>query len=54
MVIITGGGYADIRKMKIVSVYNVDGWQRDLTPMNVGRALHACGAYLRCGKKVIV
>ena len=54
MVIITGGGYADIRKMKIVSVYNVDGWQRDLTPMNVGRRMHACSSYVKGGKKVFV
>ena len=35
-----------------VSVYNDDGWQRDLAPLNQNRLDHACGSYVNGGKKV--
>ena len=50
-VIITGGTAAEVRQ--IVSVYSDAGWQKDLAPMNVGRALHACSFYVSGGKKVV-
>ena len=50
-VIISGGTDKDVRQ--IVSVYSEAGWQKDLAPMNVGRALHACGFYVSGGKKVV-
>ena len=46
VIIITGG------LGNTVSVYNEAGWQRDLTPLNVGRGGHACGSYINGGKKV--
>ena len=49
-VIITGGWDASVRR--IVSVYNEAGWKKDLTPMKVGRALHACGSYVKGAKEV--
>ena len=47
-VIITGG----MDHRKLVSVYSEAGWQRDLTSLNQGRKLHACGSYVNGGKKV--
>ena len=49
-IIITGGFPTAVRK--IVSVYNEEGWQRDLAPLNEGRAIHACSDYKAGGKKV--
>ena len=51
-VIITGGGGTEDVRQK-VSVYSDAGWKKDLAPMNVGRALHACGFYVSGGKKVV-
>ena len=47
-IIITGG----MDHRKLVSVYNEAGWQRDLTQLNQGRKLHACGSYFNGGEKV--
>jgi len=40
-VILTGG----LETRNIVSVYNDDGWVRDLAPLKTGRYWHACGHY---------
>ena len=47
-IIITGG----MDNRNLVSVYNEAGWQRDLTQLNQGRKLHACGSYYNGGEKV--
>ena len=47
-IIITGG----MDHRELVSVYNEAGWQRDLTQLNQGRKLHACGSYFNGGEKV--
>ena len=39
--ILTGGFYT----LNTVSVYNAEGWQRDLPPLNTGRRNHACSSY---------
>ena len=46
--IITGGWYT----LNKVSVYSEAGWQRDLASLNQGRMDHACGSYVKGGKKV--
>ena len=51
-VIIITGGMGNEQQNKRVSVYNEAGWQRDLTPLNEGRQVHACGSYINGGKKV--
>ena len=48
--LIITGGYDPLTTA--VSVYNDDGWQRDLAPLNQGRRNHACGSYVNGGKKV--
>ena len=40
--VIVGGRYTP----KTVSVYNMDGWVRDLPNLNQGRTNLACGHYL--------
>ena len=40
-VVVAGGLYTKTT----VSVYNDDGWQEDLEPLNQGRWGHACGHY---------
>ena len=40
-VIVTGG----ISAMTTVSVYNDDGWVKDLAPLKSGRYGHSCGHY---------
>ena len=40
-VIITGGTLTPYT----VSVYNVEGWQEDLPPLNTGRYYHACSSF---------
>ena len=40
-VIITGGESTK----NTVSVYNVEGWQEDLPPLNTGRYHHACSSF---------
>lgn len=45
-VMITGG----YNNMNTVSVYSVEGWQRDLPPLKTGRRLHACSSY-RLGER---
>ena len=47
-VIITGGEYT----LNIVSVYTVEGWQKDLPPLNNRRYYHACSRYLSDERKV--
>ena len=47
-VIITGG----YNNLKTVSVYNVQGWQEDLAPLNTGRRDHACSSYWLDGRRV--
>ena len=47
-VIVTGGVYTDTT----VSVYSVEGWQRDLPPLNTGRRDHACSSYLSDERRV--
>ena len=47
-IIITGGWPGE----RTVSVYSEDGWQRDLTSLNTARKSHACGSYVKAGKKV--
>ena len=39
--ILTGGFYT----LNTVSIYNAEGWQRDLPPLNTGRRNHACSSY---------
>ena len=39
--IITGGYYSP----STVSVYNIQGWIRNLANLNQGRHYHACGVY---------
>ena len=41
IVVITGG----FRHKTEVSVYNIDGWIKDLPHLNIGRQYHACAAY---------
>ena len=40
-VIITGG----VDTLSTVSLYNINGWIRDLPSLNTGRFVHACGQY---------
>ena len=40
-IIVTGGQYTN----KIVSVYNDDGWVKDLPTLKIGRFYHTCGHY---------
>ena len=40
-VMVTGGSST----LTTVSVYNVQGWQNDLSPLNTGRRDHACSSY---------
>ena len=47
-VIITGGEDT----MKTVSVYSVEGWQRNLPSLNTGRRDHACSSYWSGERKV--
>ena len=47
-VIITGGW----ETMTKASVYNEDGWQRDLPSFSEGRRHHACSSFLSSGKRV--
>ena len=47
-VIITGG----YETRTTVSVYTVEGWQRDLPPLNTGRYGHACSSYWSDQKRV--
>ena len=47
-VVITGG----VKTRDKVSVYNVQGWQEDLPPLNTGREQHACTSYVSGGKRV--
>ena len=55
-VIITGGFYRDGADnpavLNTVSVYNVEGWQEDLPPLNTGRCDHACSSFWSEGRKV--
>ena len=48
-VIIVGGFPA----LKTVSVYSEAGWQLDLTPLNQGRRLHACGSFRNRGGEMV-
>ena len=41
-VIITGGSYYE----ETVSVYGLEGWIKDLPPLNVGRKDHACTSFI--------
>ena len=47
-VIITGGTLTPYT----VSVYNVEGWQEDLPPLNTGRYRHACTSFWSDERKV--
>ena len=48
--IITGGWDT----MTKATVYNEDGWQRDLPSFSEGRRHHACSSFLNKEKKVII
>ena len=45
-VIITGGEYSP----KIVSVYNKNGWQRDMPSLENNRLSHACTSFVQSGR----
>ena len=47
-VIITGGHFT----LNTVSMYDVEGWQKDLPPLNTGRERHACTSYWSEERKV--
>ena len=49
-VIITGG----LNNLNTVSIYNVEGWQQDLPPLNTGRYDHACTSYWSDERRVRV
>ena len=53
-VILTGNrnNYNFPETTSIVSVYNKNGWVRDLAPMNQGRYGHGCTSFVSGGKKV--
>ena len=38
--------------MKVVSVYNENGWQRDLPSLLLGRANHGCTSFVSGSKRV--
>ena len=38
--------------MKVVSVYNENGWQRDLPSLLLGRANHGCTSFVSGNKRV--
>ena len=48
-VIITGGADlgASVPNWKRVTRYDIEGFVEDMPPLNIGRAGHGCGAYLR-------
>ena len=46
--IVTGGRFTRYT----VSVYNVEGWQEDLPPLNTDRRSHACSSYLSGERRV--
>ena len=52
-VIITGGN-GGISTQNTVSVYNIEGWQQDLPPLNTGRYDHACSSYMSDERRVRV
>ena len=43
--VITGGGGYPSSVSRTVSVYNINGWVRDLVSFNTERSYHACGQY---------
>ena len=47
-VVITGGN----PDTDTVSVYSLQGWQHDLSPLNIGRRHHACSSFTSSGDKV--
>merc|ERR1711971_1040605 len=49
-VIVTGG----VDTKNTVSVYNVEGWQEDLPPLNNGRSRHACSSYWSGERRVFL
>ena len=52
-VIITGGSpTVDYFNSSLVHVYGLDGWQKDLPPMNRGRQNHACTSFTLAEKRV--
>ena len=52
-VVITGGAPTlDYFNSSHVHVYGLDGFQKDLQPMNIGRMSHACTSFTSAGKKV--
>ena len=48
-VIITGGVDEGMTatNLKKVTRYDIEGFVEDMPPLNIGRAVHGCGAYLR-------
>jgi len=54
-VIITGGSGSDLSSSTTtVSMYTVQGWQRDLPPLNTNRYWHACSSYMSDEKKILL
>ena len=52
-VIITGGSpTTDYFNSSFVHVYGLEGYQRDLEPMNIGRQNHACTSFMSEEKRV--
>ena len=47
-VVITGGN----PDTDTVSVYGLNGWQRDLAPLRIGRRHHACSSFTTSDNKV--
>ena len=51
MVVISGGVY--IQDERTVSVYTIEGWQRDLPKLNKGRWFHGCGHYQNSDNEMV-
>lgn len=47
-VVLTGG----VVTQATVSVYSLQGWQEDLSPLNTGRFQHACSSYMSGGRRM--
>ena len=47
--VVTGGYYTN----KTVSVYDIEGWVKDLPDLNNPRYGHGCGQYVKANKKIV-
>ena len=54
-VVITGGGGAnETDASATVSIYNIEGWVKDLPKMTFARFYHGCGHYLNEDKQQVL